>query len=77
MTEFDADVHYSMLLEWDPDDNIYVVTVPELRGCRTHGRTYEEAARRGQEAIESWVAAARADGDAIPAPRAAPARILS
>jgi predicted RNase H-like HicB family nuclease len=59
---------YSMLIQ-DAHDQIYVVSVPELPGCQTHGSTYEEAARRGQEAIESWLDAARADGAEIPAPR--------
>jgi hypothetical protein len=36
-------LHYSMLLEWDPEDEIYVVTAPELPGCLRHGRTLEEA----------------------------------
>ncbi len=35
--------HYSMILEWDPRDNIYVVTTPELPGCRTHGESWEDA----------------------------------
>lgn len=61
--------HYSMTIEWDPDDRIYVVRVPELPGCATHGATYEEAVRQGQDAIESWIDAARAWGDPIPAPR--------
>ena len=60
--------HYSMHLVWDPDDAIYVVTVPELPGCRTHGATAEEAARNGREAIASWLGAARARGKAVPAP---------
>ncbi len=34
---------YSMNIQYDPVDRIYVVTVPELPGCRTHGKTYEEA----------------------------------
>ena len=38
---------YSMVLEWDGRGDIFVVTVPELAGCRTHGRTYEEAVRQG------------------------------
>jgi predicted RNase H-like HicB family nuclease len=25
--------HYSMILKWEPDDKIYVVTVPELPGA--------------------------------------------
>lgn len=61
--------HYSMLLEWDPRDNIYVVTVPELRGCQTHGATLEEAVQQGQDAIESWIDAMRHWGRPIPPPK--------
>jgi predicted RNase H-like HicB family nuclease len=61
--------HYSMQLVWDPDDRIYVVSVPELPGCMTHGATAEEAARNGREAIASWLGAAREWRDPIPAPR--------
>lgn len=60
---------YSMLIQWDAEDQIYVVTVPELPGCQTHGATYEEAARRGQQAIESWITSAVADGETVPEPR--------
>lgn len=62
-------LHYSMRIEWSEQDQAYIVTVPELPGCRTHGTTYEEAVRRGQEAIEGWIESARADGAAIPRPR--------
>ncbi len=61
--------HYSMLIQWDKDDRIYVVTVPELPGCMTHGRTYEEAVRQGQDAIDSWIEANLARGRPIPEPR--------
>lgn len=61
--------HYSMVIEWDPEDRIYVVRVPELPGCVTHGKTYEEAVKQGQDAIESWIDAARYWGNPIPAPR--------
>jgi predicted RNase H-like HicB family nuclease len=47
--------HYSMNIQWDEDDQIFVVTVPELPGCRTHGATYEEAVQQGQDAIASWI----------------------
>lgn len=48
------DMHYSMVIQWDPRDDIYVVTVPELEGCVTHGSTYEEAVRQGLDAIDTW-----------------------
>lgn len=60
--------HYSMVIQWSVLDNTYIVTVPELPGCKTHGDTYEEAVKHGQEAIESWIDASRAWGDPIPAP---------
>jgi predicted RNase H-like HicB family nuclease len=62
-------LHYSLVIEWDPRDAIYVVTVPELIGCRTHGETYTEAVTNAQEAIDSWVMVAREDGKALPEPK--------
>jgi predicted RNase H-like HicB family nuclease len=61
--------HYSMVIEWSDEDQAYIVTVPELPGCRTHGLTYEEPGRQGQDAIESWIEAQRASERPIPAPR--------
>jgi predicted RNase H-like HicB family nuclease len=49
------DLHYSMVIQWEPTDGIYVVTVPELPGCVTHGGTYEEAVQQGLDAIDTWV----------------------
>jgi predicted RNase H-like HicB family nuclease len=69
MSEREEYQHYSMVIEWDPNDEIYVVRVPELPGCATHGKTYEEAVRQGQDAIESWIDANRAWGRPIPAPK--------
>lgn len=63
------ETHYSMVIAWSDEDRIFIVTVPELPGCKTHGKTYEEAVRQGQDAIESWLDAARAWGKAIPRPR--------
>jgi predicted RNase H-like HicB family nuclease len=63
---------YTMLIEWSDEDGVYVVTVPELPGCRAHGTSYEEAARQGREAIEGWIADAKAWGDEVPKPRGLP-----
>jgi predicted RNase H-like HicB family nuclease len=60
--------HYSMIIEWSDEDDAYIATVPELPGCRTHGETYEDAVRQGQDAISSWIEARRASGRPIPAP---------
>ena len=62
---------YALTMVWDPDDRIFVVTVPELPGCRTHGATYEAAAANAREAIASWVGAAHELGEPLPDPRVA------
>nr|HET6903893.1 type II toxin-antitoxin system HicB family antitoxin [Ktedonobacteraceae bacterium] len=62
--------HYSMIIQWDTRDNIYVVTVPEL-GCRTHGETYVEAIKNALEVIELWITDAQNAGEPIPQPMVA------
>lgn len=61
---------YSMLVQWSDEDEAYLVTLPEsksrLFGPVTHGDTYEEAVRNGQEAL---IASAAQHGEALPAPR--------
>lgn len=60
--------HYTIIIQWDERDEIYVVSVPELPGCMTHGKTYEEALQQAQDAIESWVQVAKELGRPIPPP---------
>ncbi len=60
--------HYSMVIEWSDEDDAYIVTVPELPGCITHGATYDEAVRQGQDAIDSWLDVQHANGRPLPAP---------
>jgi predicted RNase H-like HicB family nuclease len=61
--------HYSMHIQWSAEDSVYIVTVPELPGCMTHGKTYEEAVRQGQDAIASWIMVAKELGRPVPPPR--------
>ena len=44
---------------------VYVVTLPEFGGCMTHGRTYEEAAKNGQEALELLMEGPHEDGEPL------------
>ncbi len=60
--------HYSMIIQWDDQDKIYIVTVPELPGCKTHGKTYKKAVKQGLYAIESWIGAAVASNNPVPPP---------
>jgi predicted RNase H-like HicB family nuclease len=58
-----------MLIQWSDEDKAYVVTLPEFGPyAHTHGATYEEAARQGQDAIESLIEAYQAEGWPLPEP---------
>ena len=63
--------HYSMTIQWDPEDHIYIISVPELPGAKTHGKTYDEAIKNILEVIELWIEAAREAGRPVPPPRMA------
>lgn len=66
-----ATLHYSMFIQWSERDQAFLVNVPELPGCKTHGDTYEEALKNAQEVIELWIEDAQAHGETVPAPRVA------
>ncbi len=60
---------YSMVIQWSDEDEAYIVTLPEFGPyCKTHGDTYAEAARQGQDVLESLIEAYEADGRALPEP---------
>jgi antitoxin HicB len=46
----------------------YVITFPDLPGCRSDGATPEETVKNGRDALQSWLAVARESGDKIPGP---------
>lgn len=60
---------YSLLIRWSDADQLYIVEVPELPGCKTHGRTYEEAVTQAQDALAAWIEGHRAAGYPIPPPQ--------
>ena len=45
---------YSMVIIWSEEDDCYLVHLPDFpeQRYRTHGETYEEAAKNGQEVLE-------------------------
>ena len=48
----------------------YGVSFPDVPGCVSAGDTLEEALDQGREALSAHLAWMKAEGDAIPAPRA-------
>ena len=64
---------YSMIIEWSDNDGAYIVSLPEWGpGARTHGTTYDEAVRNGQEVLAMLMERARETGRPLP-----PARVYA
>ena len=66
-------IPYSMLIEWSEEDQAYLVTLPEWSSQVimpvTHGDTYSEAVKNGQEVLEMLINDAKRDGEPLPQPR--------
>ena len=63
-------LEYSVRIERlaESDGGGYLAIVPDLPGCMSDGETPEEALRNVQEAIESWIDAAKAWKQEVPKP---------
>ena len=57
---------YTIILDPDPEDGGFTVTVPALPGCITEGDTREEALANAREAILLYIESLLADGEPIP-----------
>ena len=56
---------YSVALHPEPEGG-YTVTVPTLPGCVTYGKTYKEALRMANDAIEGYLSSLQKHGEPIP-----------
>ena len=59
---------YSILIQYDSGDNIYIASIPELSGCMAHGDTQEDAMREIKIALKLWIETAYECGIAVPKP---------
>lgn len=73
---------YALVIEWSDADQAYVVSFPEwdatgLYFVHTHGETYEEAVKHGQEVLTEQIALANERGKPLPTPRRSVASSLA
>ena len=63
---------YTLEIKWYPKGQLYVVIAPEWTADWTmpisEGKTYEEAAKRGHEALEHMVEITKEEGKPLPEP---------
>lgn len=66
---------YSMNIQWSDEDQMFLVTLPEwseyVEAPMTYGKTYEEAVRNGEDALESLICWAKANNKELPKPHVA------
>jgi predicted RNase H-like HicB family nuclease len=60
---------YSMLVQWSPEDDAWIVTVPELGDAKTHGATPAQAAEMGADLVATYLDYCRRHGEPVPEPR--------
>ncbi len=60
--------NYTIVLQYDPQDKIYVASIPELPGCMAHGKTREAALKEIAVAKDLWIETALEVGKKIPEP---------
>ncbi len=66
---------YTILLDPDPEDGGYTVTVPTLPGCVTEGQTVVECIQNAEEAIRLYLDNLHDLGEPVPEEKVVPQAI--
>lgn len=49
-------LEHKTVIEWSDEDKAWLVTVPDLPGCKTDGDTFQEALEMAEEAVVHYLA---------------------
>lgn len=60
---------YEMIIFWSEEDQSYLVEVPELAGCISDGKSYQEAVKNAEIVIQEWIETAIELGREVPEPK--------
>ena len=60
---------YEVIIYWSEEDQAYISEVPELPGCMSDGKDYNEALQNIQIVINEWIETAKKSGRKIPKPK--------
>lgn len=71
-----SEYSYTIILDPDPDEGGYTVTVPALPGCVTQGETIEEAIVMAKDAIRLFIETLIAEGQPVPQEHKHPQAII-
>lgn len=60
---------YSILIQWSDEDKKYIASLPEFGPyAHTHGDSYAEALKNGEEVLELLIEEYQAQGRLLPKP---------
>ena len=48
-------LNWTYRFEWSDEDNCYIASIAELKGCMTDGKTIDEAAMMIKDALKSYI----------------------
>jgi predicted RNase H-like HicB family nuclease len=68
MAMSDVGLRYPADVFWSEEDEGFIAIAPDLPGCSAFGDDRAEALFQLKDAIEAWIAAAKAAGNPIPQP---------
>ena len=54
---------YQIHIDWSDEDQVYIASIEDWRGCKTHGKTVAEAQAMGREVLEMLIESAMITGD--------------
>jgi predicted RNase H-like HicB family nuclease len=60
---------YEVIIYWSDEDDCYIAEVPELSGCLSDGKSYEECLNNLEVIIDEWIETAKELGREIPKPK--------
>jgi predicted RNase H-like HicB family nuclease len=60
---------YEVIIYWSEVDQAFIAEVPELAGCASDDKTYQEALANVEIVIGEWIETAKELGRAIPQPK--------
>ena len=66
--EYYLQLPWSYRFEWSNEDECYIASIAELKGCVTHGETILEATQIIQDALKSYISCSLQYNDEIPEP---------
>lgn len=57
---------YKIDIQWSEEDQVFIVAILELPGCKAHGKTVDLALENIENAVDLWLETAKEFGHLIP-----------